>query len=225
MASNLDIDPVEIDVVEMRRDGDVAMICLADEYINGSGFVQDMYNHFDKYVHNILEGGDMYFKNMLSSEHNYSCQSVCYECLASYNNMPYHGILDWRLGISLLRLLTDSQYDIGIKGNFDYPELINWRAETQNLLNRFAISFLNKNESDCRSFDDSTQILPSIVVNKDGVDKFIVIIHPLWTADQQNYILNKACTAAGKSYDAPDVIILDSFNLLRRPSKCFEFIV
>ena len=225
LASNLDIDPVEIDVVEMRRDGDVAMICLADEYINGSGFVQDMYNHFDKYVHNILEGGDMYFKNMLSSEHSYSCQSVCYECLASYNNMPYHGILDWRLGISLLRLLTDSQYDIGIKGNFDYPELINWRAESQNLLNRFAISFLNKNESDCRSFDESTQILPSIVVNKDGVDKFIVIIHPLWTADQQNYILNKACTVAGKSYDAPDVIILDSFNLLRRPSKCFEFIV
>lgn len=223
IASNLDIDPIEIDVVNIKRDGDVAMICLADEYINGSGFVQHMFKYFDTYVNNILNGADRFFEEMLNDDHRHSCKSVCYECLASYRNMPYHGILDWRLGIALLRLMVDPNYNVGIRGNFDYPELECWREETQELLNNFAISFFGVDPTTCGVFNDS-QILPSIKVKKDGVEKFIVIIHPLWTADQQNYILNKACHVAGKRYNDPDVIILDSFNLLRRPSKCFEYV-
>ena len=111
-----------------------------------------------------------------------------------------------------------------MKGNFAYPELINWRKNTQKLLNNFAISFFFKNETACKDFDENNQILPSInVTNSEGNELYIVIIHPLWTADEQNYLLNKACHMVGKTFNDKDVIILDSFNLLRRPSKCFEF--
>lgn len=222
LAANLDIDPVEIDVVEPQKSGNVGQIVLSDELMHGSGFVVHLYNHFEDYVSQILspKKGSM-FDNMISDAHSNNCDSSCYECLSNYSNMPYHGLLDWRLGMSLLRYLTDETYDIGITGNFDFPELKSWRHTTLDHLKTLYKSFFRddnfelEDESDLSSWD----YLPYIKVN--GI--YIIGVHPLWDTDETNEILSDTCFELGVALD--DVATIDSFNLLRRLGNCYEVII
>lgn len=222
LAANLDIDPVEIDVVEPQKAGNVGQIVLSDELMHGSGFVVHLYKYFEDYVDQILnpKKGSM-FDNMISESHSKICDSSCYECLSNYSNMPYHGLLDWRLGMSLLRYLTDENYNIGITGNYNYPELITWRQSTFDLLKTLYKSFFRddnfelEEEADLSSWD----YLPYIKVN--GV--YIIGVHPLWNNDETNEILNDTCYELGVSVD--NVATIDSFNLLRRLGNCYEVII
>ena len=36
-----------------------------------------------------------------------ACTTSCPDCLRDFSNLPYHGILDWRLGLDLARLALD----------------------------------------------------------------------------------------------------------------------
>ena len=48
---------------------------MADEQINGSGFVVDMFENFGEYIERILNKKDDFFKEMLGSGHGESCDS------------------------------------------------------------------------------------------------------------------------------------------------------
>ena len=213
IASKLDVDPREIDVVDPVKFDRMGRITLADEQLNGSGFVNDLFTHFDEYVNRILNGKDDFFRKMLSKEHIENCDSSCYECLSNYNNMPYHGLLDWRLGISLFRLLVDNTYNVGLNGNFDYPELVDWKQRASNLL-------LSLNES----FDLSGVLCdsgPIPYLKREG-EKSIFAVHPLWKTDGTNELLAEAVFDAG--IDSDDYITIDTFNMLRRIGTCYEYI-
>jgi DEAD/DEAH box helicase domain-containing protein len=55
--------------------------------------------------------------------------------------MNYHSLLDWRLGLSMLRVMNDSTFVCGADGNFKFIELQNWLAFATELRNTFAQSF------------------------------------------------------------------------------------
>lgn len=227
IASRLDVDPTEIDVVEvLSKPGRLGEICLADEKINGSGFVADFYNHFDEYVQRILKGGDVYFEQMLSDEHITDCDSSCYRCLKTYQNMPYHGLLDWRLGIALFRVMVDSSYKAGADGNFGYPELKGWTDTAKERLVALNEGFYNK------SFELGTTPngIP-FLYDPSGNRKPIFASHPLWSGVKDTQILGDAVLEASREinnksivYDEKNVIVIDTFNLLRRTSNCYEYI-
>lgn len=213
IASKLDVDPREIDVVDPVKIDRMGRITLADEQLNGSGFVNDLFTHFDDYVDRILNGKDDFFRKMLSKEHIENCDSSCYECLSNYNNMPYHGLLDWRLGIALFRLMVDNSYNVGLDGNFDYPELIDWKQRASNLL-------LSLNES----FDLGGVLVDSgyIPYLKREGEKAIFAVHPLWKTDGTNELLAEAVFDANLNSD--EYITVDTFNMLRRIGTCYEYI-
>lgn len=227
IASRLDVDPTEIDVVEvLSKAGRLGEVCLADEKINGSGFVADFYNHFQEYSNRILKGEDMYFKQMLSDEHIHDCDSSCYKCLKTYRNMPYHGLLDWRLGIALFRIMVDSSYKAGADGNFDYPELQGWCDAAKDRL-------VALNEGFYRTKPFVLEVTSSgipFLYDTSGVRKPIFASHPLWEGVQKTAILADAALEVGillgttLSEDNNNVIVIDTFNLLRRTSNCYEYI-
>lgn len=219
IASELDVDPEEIDVAEpqLTEVGGVKCgeITLADELVNGSGFVEDLFMNFGKYIANILDGKDSFFQYMLSPEHQQECKTSCYRCLQVYRNMPYHGLLDWRLGISLFRLMVDPDYKVGQDGDFnDYPELNGWMDMASEQLSNLNKGFFN---SKCQQ---GNNVLPWLCAPN---GKYIVAVHPLWTADRHNQALAAACHQLGQ--DTTSVIPIDTFNLIRRPGKCFEHIM
>lgn len=220
VASKLDIDPVEIEVVRLMRSGsDSGIVCLADEKINGSGFVKDLFDNFDDYATNrILNGVDSFFKDMLGMKHDDSCDTACYSCLQVYRNMPYHGLLDWRLGISLLRLVVDANYKCGTDFKFtNYPELRRWPAMAAQLLENFRLTFKPGYQS------GNYKGVPYI---HDGDGNVIVATHPLWEISGDGRFMVELKLGIAQQLQAQfDHItwkFADTFNLSRRMASCNE---
>jgi hypothetical protein len=113
--------------------------------------------------------------------------------------------------------LTDEDFDIGVSGNFNYPELKSWHNDTQNMLNALYQSFY-EGKCELEDYCQSDDILPYIKVN----GRYIIGVHPLWAADSTNEILADTCCEIGIRVE--DAIIIDSFNLLRRLGNCYEII-
>ena len=214
IAAKLDIEPREVEVVEIQKEEDFAQVILSDELINGSGFVNDFFVHLDEYVDRILDSNkqDIFFKEMMSENHEHSCDSSCYKCLSTYNNMPFHGLLDWRLGISLFRLMVDESYMCGTDGNFEYPELTSWKETAKKLLDELRKCFMPD-----AIFTTDTP-LPGLKFD----NVIIFAVHPLWATDSSNEILAESCNMVGKTTN--EVLSIDTFNLLRRLGTCYDYI-
>lgn len=224
IASKLDIDPTEIDVVEViSKAGKLGEVCLADEKINGSGFVADFYTNFSEYKERILDGKDLYFKQMLEEQHLNECKSSCYKCLKSYKNMPYHGLLDWRLGIALFRIMCDTSYKAGADGDFSQPELQGWSDMARTLLTSLNEGFFSTGFT----IDVTSNGIPYLY-KLDGDRKPIFASHPLWKSVAETQVLADAVLEASirhnTQWDSTNVITIDTFNLLRRISNCYEYI-
>lgn len=225
IASKLDVDPTEIDVVEiLPKTGKLGEVCLADEKINGSGFVADLYSNFLEYKDRILFGGDLYFKQMLSDDHIKECNSSCYKCLNSYLNMPYHGLLDWRLGIALFRIICDCSYKAGADGDFSKPELQGWSELAETLLNSINDGFYSSNPY---KINRTSNCIPYLY-DPDCARKPVFASHPLWEGVDKTQVLADAVFEASSvhntQWDSTNVITIDTFNLLRRMSNCYEYI-
>lgn len=208
LAGELDIDPDEIEIanitVEERAPSGpgVADMIFSDRLPNGAGFVDYMASHFSDILSRTCNPQpDSYAGKILDQEHG-KCDSACYDCLKVYRNMAYHGLLDWRLAMSYIRILTDRSHVAGLDGRFDFPELRQWPDIAEKLRNEFAASFNYQPVTLGR--------LPGFTA---GRRKF-VIVHPLWDTHNPLGILAEAVLEAGG-----DLVYLDTFNLLRRPGE------
>ena len=216
-AQELDIDPEELDVsglrqAELQDTGEkVGEIVISDRLANGSGFTYWLDHHWeDILLDKILNSQNSFAEAIMSPEHRQKCDSSCYDCLQQYRNMNYHGLLDWRLGLSLLRGLASSNFQCGLDGNFSTPDLENWVLKATALRDTF-----------CASFSCSAQQfgpLPGLTVR----DISVIIVHPLWNLDCRQGLLNEAKEAAVTVAACDRIRYLDTFNLLRRPSWCYQ---
>jgi hypothetical protein len=119
--------------------------------------------------------------------------------------MTYHSLLDWRLGLALLRSLESATYRCGLDGNFSLPELDGWQDSATQLRDSFCRAFL------CDPHDFGP--LPGFRVG----DRDIIIAHPLWDTRTPQGLLAAAIAAAGE-----EPKFLDTFNLLRRENWAYQ---
>lgn len=227
LSASLDIDPEEIEIAAIesielpelngttgRRS---ASIVLTDELPNGSGFVKQLHRGFDNYLRRCIEpinnDDERYNYNILQ---NRECKDASYQDLKNYRNMSFHPLLDWRLGVGLLRLMAESDYTSGLKDD-DYtkPELLDWKDFALELQQQFIDSFSeNVKES---TFGE----LPGFILHEDYK---IIIVHPFWNVSAhqpEENILTNAMADAG----IENVYFIDTFNLHRRPSWCYEQLI
>jgi hypothetical protein len=182
LADKLDVDPTEIEIADISMknlddgtDRKIAEIILTDELPNGSGFVRHLYNHFQDIISETMNPGDSnsYLGKIHSHSHLKKCQDACYDCLKVYRNMNYHSLLDWRLGLSMLRIMYDENYVCGIDGNFSsYIELSDWLDFAKKLRDKFVESF-------GFTIREEIQGLPVIKFGKNQKN-VIMIVHPFW---------------------------------------------
>lgn len=138
----LDVDPQEIEISELKiNERKVPFLFLSDAAPNGSGFVNFLYENFEDILDKILSGNHNFIRSII--EHRKVCNTSCQKCLNTYGNSGYHHILDWRLGIGLLRLIRDASYSFGFvkdKGDAfeleDLTELINNSTETYSKIDK-----------------------------------------------------------------------------------------
>lgn len=214
-ASDLDIDPDEIEVVDVRQapvagGGRVGEIALSDYLANGAGFVNWMHTNWQSLIRKVnstTESKGTFIGELTKDEHLATCDSSGYDCLRQFRNMAYHGLLDWRLGLSMLRCLFDLQFRAGLDGLFTYPDLRGWLAFASDRRNSFCEAF----PCTPREFGS----LPGFVVGANEV----IVIHPFWNAAYPTGVLAEALAASAAPGSCKFV---DTFNLLRRPSWVYQ---
>jgi hypothetical protein len=216
MPDFLDIDADEIEVCNFHtsQSGDkmVTDITLSDSLPNGSGFVQWLNDHWEEVLRTAacMESDHQikYIEKLTSQDHRRDCDTACYNCLKSYRNMVYHGLLDWRLGVSYLRIMADPNYRCGLDGVYTTPELTDWHVLANNVSGTFASIFDYERETWAG--------LPGLKKGR----KRIIVVHPLWETEEngRSTLVANAMNATGA--DSSDISFLDTFDLLRRPSMC-----
>ena len=213
-ASELDIDPDEFDIsniqqIELPSGDKGGEIIISDHLLNGAGFtawVRD--NWADVLASATITNAapDTFVGELTSPSHRSSCDSSCYTCLRNYRNMAYHGLLDWRLGLSLLSGLQSAGFLCGLDGDFSTPDLDRWIEQAASLRDSFCASF----NAPAHNFDQ----LPGLAIG----DKRVLVIHPLWDPSRPGGLLAEAIAVCGQS----NPLVVDTFNLLRRPAWAYQ---
>lgn len=222
-ADMLDIDPEELDICHLRSiplnsqmNNSVNMvgeIVISDHHPNGSGFTRWMRDNWIKCLGSIHKsaGTDNFADMLLSPSHARSCQDACYRCLKNYRNMSYHSLLDWRLGVSVLKVFGDSNYKSGLDGNFNAPELIGWIKYSRDQRDRICDAYSNED------------IVPKDWGELAGFDfdnYRVIITHGLWNTNniEVGTILSRAVQLANYDIGGKILRFVTPFNISRRPS-------
>jgi len=218
VAEELDIDPEEIDISNVRvvelDDGTYAgEIVINDHLENGAGFTAWLSQDSNwRRILDIITGPDhdedTFIGKLLSTEHAQGCQSACYDCLCLYRNMSYHSLLDWRLGMSVLRILSDATYPCGVDGDFGPPELSGWLDFSDVLRTTF-----------CQSFQSCEPAEFGPLHGWAVAERNVILIHPLWSTVHPGGILAEALAILSQD---DDVRLVDTFNLHRRMSWVYQ---
>ncbi len=233
LADKLDVDPTEIEIADISMktledgtDRRIAEIILTDELPNGSGFVRYLYNNFQNILSETMNPPDPnnYLGKIHSLSHIGRCKDACYDCLKVYRNMNYHSLLDWRLGVAMMRVMSDATYVCGTDGNFNqYIELRDWLEFATELRNNFAQSF---------GFTHLSEIngLPVIKFGRNQKN-IIMIVHPFWRIRlddiQGDSWIDEILVEARIETQSKggSLSVIDTFNLHRRPGWCYEKLV
>ena len=121
--------------------------------------------------------------------------------------MVYHSLLDWRLGLAMLRVLRRGDYVAGLDGNFNLPELEGWLEFATGLRDIFCVAFPV----------EPLLLGPGVPGFKAG-DLTVIIAHPLWDTHSPDGILAEARADVA----TPSAKYVDTFNLLRRQSWVYQ---
>jgi DEAD/DEAH box helicase domain-containing protein len=216
-AEALDTDPEEFDVSNVRQvelAGGVLAgeIVLNDHLANGAGFVRWVADHWGELLSTAvaLDAPEKSFIGDMTSEtHRLACDSSGYDCLRQYRNMTYHGLLDWRLGLSLLRGLHSAAFVAGLDGRFEVPDLSGWPELARERRDSFCSTFR------CTPRDFGP--LPGFEVGGHEV----LVVHPLWDTRHPSGLLAEA-RAHTRPVSASEIRYVDTFNLLRRQSTTYQ---
>jgi DEAD/DEAH box helicase domain-containing protein len=219
----LDVSPDEFEILEPRIYGisehlTVPILQICDTLVNGSGLCDRLQagaspedSLMSQLIERMVRRRDTEFvMDLLRDDHVNSCESSCYECIQRYGNQPWHGILDWRLGLDALTLLANQSFVAGIDGNFDGPGLDSWPE----LALRCAANL-------SEMIPDSTirgNINGVVIVELNNEDMAIAIIHPFWNKD---VLLNQNEELAELA-DRVELRFANTFDLTRRLMTTME---
>ncbi len=212
-----DIDGEEIRILKLRQHNDVQKlnILLADKLVNGSGFCKELYDNISHYFNLCFDKSNPFASRILSEE-NLQCDTASYQNLMNFRNQKFHPILDWRLGLSYLRLLMNMDNESVLNANTslhefkNYNSSNNWSEGFQNLFSEW----VNTTQlGDYHCIDN----IPICLRN----GHYIIGIHPLWDVEAQSGSLYNTIN----KLNCNNPIFIDSFNLIRRPGACYSAVV
>ena len=180
-ADEIDIDPDELEISIQDVDGN-PVAYLSDRLDNGAGFIKMLCEegpsgkpHIFEIMSEIINpnSSNSFIKHLYS--HKGSCKTACHNCLKIYNNQGIHHILDWRLGVDLIKLMLDKNYKMGINNLHETPY-----GDLESIMQDIATSV-----QDSRPGIVSYERLGEYFYFKEQVEGLPIehvsyLIHPLW---------------------------------------------
>lgn len=177
-------------------------VFLSDSLENGAGY--SSYFGTAQRAEGLLEyvtgaASQDFYGPYVHANHAGDCLTSCPDCLRDFNNLPYHSILDWRLGMDLARLALDANAPI----DFSVPY---WQG------------------LDVRAADAYFSVLPGWQrVQFAGLEggrrnnRITLITHPLWREDAANPGPQIAPACAQALAQGLQVEFRSVFEVFRRP--------
>ncbi len=154
-ADYLDVHEREIKVgVRVLRDvaagGIIGQVFISDGLENGAGYASFLGRPQEterllQYVLGQSSQGPMFYGFLVGEKHAggpdaNACRTSCPDCLRDFSNLPYHPILDWRLGLDIARLALDQEAPIDFSVSYwqgldaavaePYFEAMGWQHTT-----------------------------------------------------------------------------------------------
>jgi len=233
ICDELDIDPVELEVVNLAPIGTnqdrVGRIILSDRDPNGAGFAVSLNDNLQDIFSVIIgeepENGQWTWLRMLvSEEHQNSCQSSCTDCIRYYSNQNEHGLMDWRLGLDLLRVLANENENHfanveNLEDTLSQLPANDYRSNLLVYMETLAGRLVNAGGSsmELRNFGE----LPGAFNNH--TNKAYILVHPLWlnpgnTGSVAPIITNAMLQAIQVGINPENIVVVDTFNAERRAS-------
>lgn len=179
LADKLDVQPDEIEICEkINENFAYPTLYLSDALPNGAGIVSYLYQDgkleelirriidFDSFDVTKTPKDKSFMQSLISQEHRCNCLTSCQKCLLTYNNRGFHHVLDWRLGVGILRLMLDENYDFGFDTNTraNYEELQDWNHIVHECAKKFNLEAQTEEQH--------------YWINRNGICS--IFYHPLW---------------------------------------------
>lgn len=205
----LDINKKEINVgIKPFYNGEqmIAQVFLSDSLENGAGYSYYLScgNNFKKVLDSILIGKE--FENtFLNNKHLKECDSSCYACMQDYSNLPYHGLLDWRLGYDMAKMMNEKSFLPGLNSKI-------WGSLVQKSIKNLK-NYLEKTKN-INVFQDEK--FANILKNEESQ---FIIIHPLWKTQNTAQMPEKLAEMID---DTKKQYFINIFDLIKRPNKIQE---
>jgi hypothetical protein len=165
---------------------------------------------------------DTYPLERLYGEDHRDCDTACYRCLLRYGNQQFHGLLDWRLGLSYLRMMLDPDFACGLDGDFSQRGLEQWPDMARRLAKEMALRF----RGDTETFAGGTVPAFRFNLGRDTSRPWVLVAHPLWDWDDSDWAVPGTILAQAAEEASRDgtVYCWDTFNLARRQVQVREWI-
>ena len=214
-AVHLDVDALELQAGFRSLEQNGAIIgqaFLCDQLENGAGYCRFLAqpNEFQQ----LITQADPTIPNSIASQwinphgHGSECDTSCNLCLRDYQNLAYHGLLDWRLALDMARLVSNPSSTIDLHsawGNFQNPWLNLAQNQIPETLQRLGYAS-----------PVTFATLTGFVHN--SWRKVRILRHPLWNNDHPEWIA--AAVNGQAQYPAYQVKSANPFMVLRRPGDC-----
>jgi len=148
-----------------------AQVFICDTLENGAGYSTYLGDpeRFERLLRSLLQPGDpgrpSVFDLLTAEAHQRECLTSC-RCLREFLNMSYHPLLDWRLGLDMVRLALDANSEISFERDY-------WR----NLLDEVAQPYF-------RDLNMQPRQLGRLAAGIDPIqNQAVILTHPLWDTD------------------------------------------
>ncbi|HEX2094450.1 MAG TPA: DEAD/DEAH box helicase [Longimicrobiaceae bacterium] len=211
----LDVEPEELQagfrsIASTGRPAGQAF--LSDKLENGAGYCAELAR--PEQFRELLSEVDSARPRSLASawlrpEHASECDTSCNRCLRDFFNLPYHGLLDWRLALDMARLARDPAYMPDLRAGTPGGQL--WQSLVDGA-NAPVVRMLEGLRYRPAGEFDGLQTYVSDVPRP----TVLILRHPLWQDDHPDF--GVARTAAQNQYPGAYVRGINPFRLLRRPA-------
>jgi DEAD/DEAH box helicase domain-containing protein len=214
-ASLLDVDALELQA-GFRSLGQNGLIFgqafLCDQLENGAGYCKHLAQPhvFQK----VMAQADLNIPSSIANTwlnpqgHSIDCDTSCNLCLRDYQNLVYHGLLDWRLALDMARLVSNPTSIVDLSSPWSSHFANPWLSLVQNAV---PATLQRLGYGSATLFKTLTGY-----VNQNRKRQIILILrHPLWRDDHPEWIA--ACIEAKIQYPNHEVKEANPFMVLRRP--------
>jgi DEAD/DEAH box helicase domain-containing protein len=183
-------------------------VFLADALDNGAGYALELgeVSTLRKLLEQIRDDTGA---RLGASEHASACSSSCPGCLRNYENRFHHWALDWRLGLDVV--------DLALGDSLKAPR---WFDRANELMWGFRQAFKPFGILSQETIDG----LP-VIVNSEGSGSAVVLGHPLWRHDRDNWSREIRTTVATlQKRGIGKVKVSDLYVLDRAPFRVYSLL-